>query len=88
MSLLCLTWRHWKIAECSESAGMTLTPYFFNRGTIAGPPEMRVSLLAKAMVFFFLMASTVGSKPAQPTMPVTTTSAFFSVAACRQSNDR
>ena len=58
-----------------------MTPYFLRRGTIAGPPEIKVSLFAKAIVFLALMASTVGTRPAQPTMPVTTTSAFFSVAA-------
>lgn len=45
------------------------TPYSLRRGSTAGPPAMRVSLLARAMVFFFLIASTVGSSPAQPTMP-------------------
>lgn len=47
------------------------TPYSLRRGSTAGPPAIRVSLFASAMVFFFLIASTVGSSPAQPTMPST-----------------
>lgn len=64
-----LAWRHWKIAECSESAGIISTPYSLRRGSTAGPPAIRVSLFASAMVFFFLIASTVGSSPAHPTIP-------------------
>lgn len=63
------TCRHWKIAECSESAGIMSTPCFLSRGSTAGPPAIRVSLLARAMVLLFLIASTVGSSPAQPTIP-------------------
>eukprot|EP00614_Pseudopedinella_elastica_P038414 CAMPEP_0181270916 /NCGR_PEP_ID=MMETSP1097-20121128/7080_1 /TAXON_ID=35684 /ORGANISM="Pseudopedinella elastica, Strain CCMP716" /LENGTH=56 /DNA_ID=CAMNT_0023371225 /DNA_START=8 /DNA_END=174 /DNA_ORIENTATION=- len=47
---------------------------------MTGPPAMRVSLLASAILLPFLIASMVGSKPAQPTMPVTTTFASSSVA--------
>mmetsp|Transcript_2138 Transcript_2138/g.4924 ORF Transcript_2138/g.4924 Transcript_2138/m.4924 type:complete len:278 (-) Transcript_2138:96-929(-) len=68
-------WRDWKIAECSESAGVILTPNSLSSGRITGPPLMRVSLFASAMSFPALIASTVGRRPAQPTMPVTTTSA-------------
>ena len=57
------------MAECSESAGIMSTPYSLRSGSTAGPPAMRVSLFASAMVFFFLIASTVGSNPAQPTIP-------------------
>mmetsp|Transcript_1093 Transcript_1093/g.3085 ORF Transcript_1093/g.3085 Transcript_1093/m.3085 type:complete len:224 (-) Transcript_1093:89-760(-) len=68
-------WRHWKIAECSESAAVILAPYFSRSGRMMGPPAMSVSLLARAMVRPSLMASIVGSRPAQPTTPVTTVSA-------------
>ena len=57
-----------------------VTPCFSSRGRITGPPAMRVSLLASAKRLPFLMASMVGSSPAQPTMPVTTTFASSSVA--------
>mmetsp|Transcript_72584 Transcript_72584/g.146089 ORF Transcript_72584/g.146089 Transcript_72584/m.146089 type:complete len:260 (+) Transcript_72584:814-1593(+) len=73
-------WRAWKMALCSLSAGVMVTPYFSSKGKITGPPAMRVSLLAKAMRLPFLMASMVGSKPAHPTIPVTTTLASSSVA--------
>ena len=46
-----------------------------------GPPAMSVSLFASAMSLPALIASTVGSSPAQPTMPVTTTSASGRAAA-------
>mmetsp|Transcript_27927 Transcript_27927/g.65007 ORF Transcript_27927/g.65007 Transcript_27927/m.65007 type:complete len:276 (-) Transcript_27927:124-951(-) len=72
--------RAWKMAECSESAGVMVTPYSSSRGRITGPPAMRVSLFASAIRFFFLIASMVGKRPAQPTMPVTTTPASSSVA--------
>ena len=42
-------WRHWKMAECSESAGRILTPCFSANGSTAGPPAMRVSLFARQM---------------------------------------
>ena len=45
------------------------TPCSLRRGSTAGPPAIRVSLFARAMVFFFLIASTVGSSPAHPTIP-------------------
>ncbi len=67
--------RHWKMALCSLSAGSMLMPYSLTRGLMTGPPLMRVSLFARAMSFFNLMASMVGSSPAAPTIPVTTVSA-------------
>mmetsp|Transcript_8414 Transcript_8414/g.20591 ORF Transcript_8414/g.20591 Transcript_8414/m.20591 type:complete len:236 (+) Transcript_8414:898-1605(+) len=72
--------RHWNIAECSESAGVMKTPCFFSRGTITGPAAMRVSLLASATSLPFSIAAMVGSSPAQPTMPVTTMSAWSILA--------
>mmetsp|Transcript_21499 Transcript_21499/g.43545 ORF Transcript_21499/g.43545 Transcript_21499/m.43545 type:complete len:262 (-) Transcript_21499:120-905(-) len=67
--------RHWKMAECSESAGVILAPYWSSSGRITGPPAISVSLFASAIVRPSLMASMVGSRPAQPTTPVTTVSA-------------
>lgn len=45
------------------------TPYSLRRGSTAGPPAIRVSLFARAIVFLVLIASTVGRSPAQPTIP-------------------
>mmetsp|Transcript_210 Transcript_210/g.921 ORF Transcript_210/g.921 Transcript_210/m.921 type:complete len:232 (-) Transcript_210:136-831(-) len=67
-----MPWMHWKSAECSLSAGRILTPCFWMSGTMWGPPAISVSLFASAMSLPALMASTVGCRPAQPTMPVTT----------------
>mmetsp|Transcript_34297 Transcript_34297/g.52674 ORF Transcript_34297/g.52674 Transcript_34297/m.52674 type:complete len:222 (-) Transcript_34297:249-914(-) len=75
--------KHWKMAECSLSAGSMLTPYSATMGLITGPPLIRVSLLAKAISLRNLMASMVGLSPAAPTIPVTTVSAVSMVAACR-----
>mmetsp|Transcript_20380 Transcript_20380/g.60288 ORF Transcript_20380/g.60288 Transcript_20380/m.60288 type:complete len:205 (+) Transcript_20380:749-1363(+) len=72
--------KHWKMAECSESAGVIFAPCFLSRGRMAGPPAMSVSLFARAMVRPSLIASTVGSSPAHPTTPVTTVSAPGAVA--------
>mmetsp|Transcript_3793 Transcript_3793/g.11254 ORF Transcript_3793/g.11254 Transcript_3793/m.11254 type:complete len:255 (+) Transcript_3793:627-1391(+) len=68
-------WSAWKMAECSESAGVIATPCFSRSGRIAGPPAIRVSLLASAMSLPASMAATVGARPAVPTTPVTTTPA-------------
>lgn len=73
--------RHWKIAECSESAGVITAPCFLSSGRMTGPPEMSVSLLASAIVRPSLIASIVGSSPATPTTPVTTVSAPGATAA-------
>mmetsp|Transcript_10264 Transcript_10264/g.15456 ORF Transcript_10264/g.15456 Transcript_10264/m.15456 type:complete len:204 (-) Transcript_10264:288-899(-) len=75
--------RLWKMAECSESAGIMSALYSSSRGKITGPPAMRVSLFARAMVFPFLMASMVGRRPAQPTIPVTTVSAELALATAQ-----
>mmetsp|Transcript_20478 Transcript_20478/g.50900 ORF Transcript_20478/g.50900 Transcript_20478/m.50900 type:complete len:314 (+) Transcript_20478:768-1709(+) len=67
--------RHWKMALCSLSAGSMLMPCSLTRGLMTGPPLMSVSLFARAMSFFNLIASMVGWSPAAPTIPVTTVSA-------------
>mmetsp|Transcript_690 Transcript_690/g.1482 ORF Transcript_690/g.1482 Transcript_690/m.1482 type:complete len:309 (+) Transcript_690:752-1678(+) len=76
-------WRHWKIALCSLSAGRRLIPCSLTSGLITGPPLMSVSLFARAISFFNLIASIVGFSPAAPTIPVTTVSAESIVAAAR-----
>mmetsp|Transcript_13347 Transcript_13347/g.49945 ORF Transcript_13347/g.49945 Transcript_13347/m.49945 type:complete len:234 (-) Transcript_13347:124-825(-) len=73
-------WMHWKIAECSLSAGKIFTPCFTARGTIHGPPAMRVSLFARQMFFPASIAATVGGNPAHPTIPVTTLSTSLCLA--------
>jgi hypothetical protein len=50
----------WKMAECSESAGKILLPYFLANGSTYGPPAIKVSLLAKAISFPASIAATVG----------------------------
>ena len=40
--------RHWKMAECSESAGNSREPLLANSGNTTGPAAIRVSLLARA----------------------------------------
>mmetsp|Transcript_46879 Transcript_46879/g.135082 ORF Transcript_46879/g.135082 Transcript_46879/m.135082 type:complete len:217 (-) Transcript_46879:324-974(-) len=76
-------WRHWKMALCSLSAGSMLMPCSLTRGLITGPPLIKVSLFAKAISFFNLIASIVGFRPAAPTIPVTTVSALSMVEAAR-----
>eukprot|EP00966_Prymnesium_polylepis_P000027 540-Prymnesium_polylepis.1 len=49
------------MAECSESAGVIFALYFLSSGRMTGPPAMRVSLLARAIVRPSLIASIVGS---------------------------
>ena len=74
-------WRHWNIAECSESAGNNLLPLFFKAGITTGPAAIRVSLFARARSFPASIAESVGKRPAQPTIPVTTRSALSQAAA-------
>src|SRR3990167_11286507 len=38
----------WKIAECSESTGMTLPPALREASSRAGPAQTRLSLLARS----------------------------------------
>mmetsp|Transcript_94 Transcript_94/g.253 ORF Transcript_94/g.253 Transcript_94/m.253 type:complete len:209 (+) Transcript_94:597-1223(+) len=73
-------WMHWKIAECSESAGRILTPFFSASGKTYGPPAISVSLLARQMSFLASMAATVGFSPAHPTIPVTHASVSWYLA--------
>ncbi len=70
--------KHCIIAECSLSTGINLTPYFLTNLLMISPPITNVSLLAKAIFLFFLIASIVGSNPALPTRALITKSSLFS----------
>ena len=72
--------KHWNIAECSLSMGSISTLYSVANAVINGPPATKVSLLARPIVFLHLIASTVGSIPAAPTMAVMTMVASGRVA--------
>ena len=72
--------KDWKIALCSLSTGRIGTPHSFANGMIRCPAVTSVSLFASAIVFFALMASTVGRSPNIPTTAVTKISACGSVA--------
>ena len=65
--------RHWKIAECSESTGISRPP--LARFITQSPPATRDSLFASATRFPASRAPTVAASPAKPTMPLRTTSA-------------
>ena len=74
-------WRHWKMAECSESTGTISAPFSLARSITSSPAHTRVSLLARAMCLPPSMAARVGRSPATPTMAVTTVSAWGRAAA-------
>ena len=69
---------HWNMAECSESTGRMGTWCSLARRVMRSPATTSVSLLAKAMAFFALMAAMVGSSPAKPTMEASTMSTLSS----------
>lgn len=69
----------WKIAECSESAGKILTPYFLARGSTNGPPAIKVSLFARAMSFPASIAATVGWNHNHSLVSFATASVFHTV---------
>ena len=64
----------WAIAECSESTG---TSWSCRRcaARTRGPPTTRDSLLASASVLPAPSAASVGPRPTEPVMPLSTTSA-------------
>ena len=76
-----LPMRHWKMAECSESTGMISTPSCFASRITSSPAQTRVSLLARPMRLWALMAASVGFRPSIPTTAVMTQSTFSRVAA-------
>ena len=69
------------MAECSESTGTISAPAASAASMTNSPAQTRVSLLARAMRFFSLMAARVGFNPTIPTTAVTTVSASGIVAA-------
>ena len=69
------------MAECSESAGSNRLPLSFSSGRTTGPAAIKVSLFANAISLPAFIAESVGSRPAQPTIPVTTRSALSHEAA-------
>src|SRR3990167_4657912 len=58
----------WKIAECSESTGITAPPASLAVRSSDGPAQTRLSLLARATTAPALAAARVGGRPANPTM--------------------
>ncbi len=58
----------WKIAECSESTGITTPPASLAVRSSEGPAQTRLSLLARAITAPALAAESVGARPAKPTM--------------------
>ncbi|MPN01213.1 hypothetical protein SDC9_148419 [bioreactor metagenome] len=68
--------RHWKIAECSESTGITGIPFSMASFITIDPAATKVSLFARAMAFPASIASSVGPRPLKPTMAVSTMSMF------------
>lgn len=55
--------RHWYMAECSESTGITLDDESVKSLLTSSPATTSVSLLANAICFPVRMARIVGNKP-------------------------
>ena len=55
--------RHWYMAECSESTGITLESDSASRRVTSSPATTRVSLLARAISLPARIARTVGNRP-------------------------
>src|SRR5215469_16765367 len=68
----CITW---KIAECSESTGITPPPAALAAASSDGPAQIRLSLLARAIIEPARAAASVGARPAVPTIDDITHSA-------------
>ena len=69
------------MALCSESTGTISAPVSRAADITSSPAHTSVSLLARAMRFFSMMAASVGASPTLPITAVTTVSASGSVAA-------
>src|SRR5580693_5253592 len=54
----------WKMAECSESTGITQPPAALAIASSDGPAQTRLSLLARAMIDPARAAARVGARPA------------------------
>src|SRR3954452_16342730 len=55
----------WKIAECSESTGITAPPASFAVLSRIGPAQIKLSLLASATTAPARAAASVGARPAK-----------------------
>ncbi len=75
--------KHWAIALCSLSTGITLTFFAAARFITKSPAATNVSLFAMANVFPASMQAIEGFRPANPTNELTTTSAVGQAAASR-----
>ena len=64
----------WNMAECSLSTGSMGARLAMANSLISSPATTSVSLLAKHIFLCALMACIVGSKPAKPTIAVSTMS--------------
>ena len=73
----------WKSAECSESTGSRRAPVASARAMVSSPPTTRLSLLARATSIPSVRATTVGPRPAAPTIPLRTRSAPDSATSSR-----
>ena len=73
--------RHWWTAQCSESTGMISAPGVRRARCTTGAPAMIDSLLARASRRPASSAARVTGSPANPTTPLTTTSATVAMAA-------
>lgn len=71
----------WKIAECSESTGITPPPASLAVASSAGPAQIRLSLLASAITEPVRAAASVGARPADPTIADITQSAPSAAAS-------
>ena len=69
----------WCSAECSESTGMIAAPVASESCVTNSPPTTSDSLLASARSMPSPSAATVGTRPAEPTIPLSTRSQPASV---------
>ena len=67
-----------KIAECSESTGMILAPFFSESSFIKGHAITTDSLFASARSILFSRTNFEGRSPAAPLIPFTTISGSVS----------
>ena len=77
--------RHWWMAQCSESTGMSSAPGVDRSGCTTGPAAISDSLLASARRLPARSVATVTGRPAKPVTPLTTTSASSARRAARSS---
>ncbi len=71
----------WCSAECSESTGISWAPVASASGITRSPPTTSDSLLASATSMPSVSATTVGPRPAEPTIALSTRSASDSATS-------